>query len=157
MITRRDMFVALVAAAATLGVVAAAQTPKTVMRSALFDWNAVAAQQTDYGARRQFFKSATATTDELSLHVTTVNPGAASHAPHRHAHEELFIVKEGTVEALVGGEWKKVGPGSAVFCASNELHGIRNAGTSPATYHVINWHTPATKALQPQTGAGKTD
>jgi len=151
------MFVALAAAAATLGVVAGAQTQKTAMRSALFDWNTAAAQQTAYGARRQFFKSATATTDELSLHVTTVNPGAASHAPHRHAHEELFIVKEGTVEALVGGEWKKVGPGSAVFCASNELHGIRNAGTTPATYHVINWHTPATKTLQPPTGDGKTD
>jgi XRE family transcriptional regulator, regulator of sulfur utilization len=157
LITRRDMFVALAAAAATLGVVAGAQTQKAVMRSTLFDWNAVTPQQTEYGARRQFFKSATATTDELSLHVTTVNPGSASHAPHRHAHEEMFIVKEGTVEALVGGEWKRVGPGSAVFCASNELHGIRNAGTSPATYHVINWHTPATKALQPPPGAGKTD
>ncbi|HEX8149591.1 MAG TPA: cupin domain-containing protein [Pyrinomonadaceae bacterium] len=119
------------------------------MRSALFDWNAAAAQQTEFGARRQFFKSPTATTDELSLHVTTVNPGAASHAPHRHAHEELFIVKEGTVEALVNGEWRKVGPGSVVFCASNELHGIRNAGTTPATYHVINWHSPGTKKAQP--------
>ena len=89
--------------------------------------------------------------------MTTLNPGVSSHPPHKHPNEELVIVKEGTVEALFGGEWKKVGPGSAVFCASNELHGIRNAGTTTATYHVINWHTPATKSLQPQAGAGKTD
>ena len=149
MLTRRDLFVALAAVVMTAGVIEAFPQ-KSVMRSALFDWDAVAAQKTEYGARRQFFKSATATTDELSLHVTTVNPGAASHAPHRHAHEEMFIVKEGTVEALVGGEWKKVGPGSAVFCASNELHGIRNTGATPATYHVINWHSPGAERARPQ-------
>ena len=148
MITRRDTFVALFAAAATLGVVGA-RTQTSVMRSALFDWNASAAQPTDFGARRQFFKSPTATLDELSLHVTTVNPGASSHAPHRHVNEEMIIVKEGTVEALVGGEWRKAGPGSVVFCASNELHGIRNAGATPATYHVINWHSPGMKKAQP--------
>ena len=149
MITRRDTFVALFAAAATLGVVKA-QTQTSVMRSALFDWNASAAQQTGYGARRQFFKSPTATLDELSLHVTTVNPGASSHAPHRHVNEEMIIVKEGTVEALVGGELKKAGPGSVIFNASNELHSIKNVGTTPATYHVINWYSPGMKQAQPQ-------
>lgn len=148
MITRRDMFVALVAAAATLGVVTA-QTQKTVMRSSLFEWNAVPAKQTDVGAVRQFFRSPTATLDELELHVTTLNPGLSSHAPHKHPNEELVIVKEGTVEALVGGEWKKAGPGSVIFNASNELHAVRNVGTTPATYHVINWRSPAAQKPQP--------
>jgi quercetin dioxygenase-like cupin family protein len=150
MITRRDVFVALVAVVATLVSVVAAQTQPSVMRSALFDWNAVAAQQTDVGARRQFFKSPTATLDELSLHVTTLNPGASSHPPHKHPNEELVIVKEGTVEALVNGELKKAGPGSVIFNASNELHSIKNVGTTPATYHVINWYSPGMKQAQPQ-------
>ena len=150
MITRRDVFVALFAVVATLVGVAAAQTQTSVMRSALFDWNAVAPQQTDVGARRQFFKSPTATLDELSLHVTTLNPGASSHPPHKHPNEEMVIVKEGTVEALVNGEWKKAGPGSVIFNASNELHAIKNVGTTPATYHVINWFSPGMKQAQPQ-------
>jgi hypothetical protein len=29
-----------------------------------------------------------------------------------------------------------------IFNASNQLHGIRNAGSVRATYHVINWHSP---------------
>jgi hypothetical protein len=31
-----------------------------------------------------------------------------------------------------------------VFNASNQLHGLRNPGSVPATYHVINWTTAAT-------------
>ena len=76
------------------------------------------------------------------MHVTTLNPGQTSHAPHQHPNEELLIVKEGTVEAFVSGEWKKLGVGSIIFQASNQLHAIRNVGTGPTTYHVINWSSP---------------
>ena len=148
MVTRRDLFVALVAVVMTAGVIKAfPQTP--VMRSALFEWNAVPVKQTSVGAARQFFKFPTATLDELELHVTTLNPGLASHAPHKHPNEELVIIKEGTVEALVKGEWVKAGPRSVIFNASNELHALKNVGTTPATYHVINWRTPATEKVQP--------
>jgi quercetin dioxygenase-like cupin family protein len=142
------MVVALSAIVVTLGAVAA-QTQTSVMRSTLFDWNAVNAKQTDVGAARQFFRSPTATLDELELHVTTLNPGLSSHPPHKHPNEELVIIKEGTVEALVNGELRKAGPGSVIFNASNELHSIKNIGTSPATYHVINWRSPGMKERQP--------
>jgi quercetin dioxygenase-like cupin family protein len=82
--------------------------------------------------------------DELEIHVTTLNPDMASHPPHKHPNEELVIIKEGTVEALINGEWKRVGPGSVIFNESNILHGLRNVGAGPATYHVINWQSSAT-------------
>ncbi|MGH9881980.1 MAG: hypothetical protein ACRD6N_11145 [Pyrinomonadaceae bacterium] len=47
------------------------------------------------------------------------------------------------VEALVNGELKRAGPGSVIFNASNQMHGIKNIGEGPATYHVINWKSPA--------------
>ena len=119
------------------------------MSSSAFDWNSVPAKQTNVGSVRSFFKSPTATLDELELHVTTLNPGQASHPPHKHPNEELVIVKEGTVEALVNGEWKRVGPGSVIFNASNQLHGLKNVGTGPATYHVINWRSPKASGNQP--------
>jgi XRE family transcriptional regulator, regulator of sulfur utilization len=54
------------------------------------------------------------------------------------------------VETLSLGEWKRLGPGSIIFNASNELHGIRNVGTGPATYHVVNWTSPGgKKSLKP--------
>ena len=56
--------------------------------------------------------------------------------------EELIIIKEGTLESFVNGEYKRVGPGSIVFQASNQPHAIRNVGTTPATYHVVQWQSP---------------
>jgi hypothetical protein len=37
---------------------------------------------------------------------------------------------------------KRVGPGSVIFQASNQLHGIRNVGQTAAVYHVIKWNSP---------------
>ena len=142
MITRRDIAVAVIVASATMCLIAVAQQKTTIMHSAVFDWNAVSVKTTDVGSVRSFFREPTATLDELEVHVTTLNPGVASHPPHRHLNEEVVIVKEGTVEALVSGEWKKAGPGSVIFYASNELHGIRNIGSGPATYHVVAWKSP---------------
>jgi quercetin dioxygenase-like cupin family protein len=150
MITRRDLVVAVIAVSATFCAVALAHPPTPVLQSSAFDWNTIPARETKIGAVRSFFKSPTATLDELELHATTLNPGEMSHPPHKHPNEELVIVKEGTVEALVNGEWKRVGPGSVIFNASNQLHGLKNVGTVTATYHVINWSSPGTPKARPQ-------
>jgi quercetin dioxygenase-like cupin family protein len=144
MISRRDIIVAMVTAVTTLSIVAArAQT--NIMQSTVFDWNAIATKQTEVGSVRQFFRNPTATLDELECHVTTLNPGLQSHPPHKHANEELVIIREGMVEVLSNGEWKKVGPGSVIFNASNQLHALKNVGTTPAVYHVINWRSTGMK------------
>jgi quercetin dioxygenase-like cupin family protein len=145
-ITRRDFVIATIAVIVTLCFVAVAdqQKPQPKFESKIFDWNAIPAKPTPVGSVRSFFKAPTATLDELEIHVTTLNPGMASHPPHKHPNEELVIIKEGTVEALINGEWKRVGPGSVIFNESNILHGLRNVGAGPATYHVIGWQSSAT-------------
>jgi quercetin dioxygenase-like cupin family protein len=144
MTTYRDALVAAFSVAATLCAVAVAENSKPVMESAVFHWDSIPAKPTDVGALREFFRTPTATLDELELHVTTLNPGVTSHAPHRHPNEELVIVREGELEAYVNGKTERVGPGSVIFNASNQLHGVRNVGDVPATYHVINWASPGT-------------
>jgi len=146
MITRRDVIVAVMAAGATCGALAwqSQQSKPVIQQSAVFDWQSIPAKPTPVGEVRSFFKAPTATLEELELHVTTLKPGVMSHPPHQHPNEELVIIKEGTVEALVNGESKRTGPGSVIFNASNQLHGLRNVGPGPATYHVINWKSAQT-------------
>jgi quercetin dioxygenase-like cupin family protein len=135
----------MAAAAATDGAFALAD-PAPVMGSTVFDWNSIPAKPTAVGSTRAFFSSPTATLENLELHVTTLNPGQMPHQPHKHPNEEMMIIREGTLETLSNGVWKRVGPGSVIFNASNVLHGLKNVGTEPAVYHVINWKTAATPA-----------
>jgi XRE family transcriptional regulator, regulator of sulfur utilization len=144
--TRRDAIIAAIAALGGWAVAAAAQNAAAKLGPAVFDWTKIEAKPTDVGAIRNLVRQPTATLDELEMHVTTLNPGLASHPPHTHPNEELVIVREGTVEVLNGGSWKRLGPGSVIFNASNSPHALRNVGATPATYHVINWKTPATPA-----------
>jgi quercetin dioxygenase-like cupin family protein len=143
--TRRDLLVALIASALTLGAVAATSAQKTAaLGSQVFDWKGMTPKPNATGEVRTVVRAPTVTLEELEMHITTLKPGEASHPPHQHPNEELLIIREGTVEALVAGEHKRIGPGSIIFQASNQLHNIRNVGDTPATYHVINWKTAAT-------------
>ena len=152
MLTRRELTLILLASITTAGIVVFAQpAPKTVMGATAIDWNSVKVTSTPVGSTRKFFESPTATLELLECHVTTLNPGESSHPPHRHPEEEIVIVREGTVETLVNGEWKRSGPGSVIFNASNVEHALRNVGDGPATYHVLMWRSSTT----PKTAAAK--
>lgn len=140
--TRRDVLVALTAAAVTLACVAVVSARAEVLTSTIFDWNTMTAQANKTGTVRKVCQMATATLDELEIHITTLNPGETPHPPHKHRDEELLVIKEGTVESLVNGQLQRVGPGSVIFQASDQMHSIRNVGDSPATYHVIKWNSP---------------
>jgi XRE family transcriptional regulator, regulator of sulfur utilization len=142
MLTKRDLFVALIAASLTLCTVAFVRASGSVMGSSAFDWNKLEAKPTNVGLTRRVFQAPTATLDELECHITTLNPGVTSHPPHKHPDEEILIVKEGTVESLLNGQWQRLGPGSVIFQAANQEHTIRNAGATPATYHVFKWNSP---------------
>jgi quercetin dioxygenase-like cupin family protein len=140
--TRRDLIVALITASLMLGGVAATSARTAVLSSQVFDWTGMTAKPNKTGEVRTVVQAPTATLDELEIHITTLRPGETPHPPHKHPDEELLVVKEGTVESLVNGELKRVGPGSIIFQAANQLHSIRNVGDVPATYHVIKWNSP---------------
>ena len=107
MLTKRDITVAAVTAGLTMTFVFA-NSKVSSLDSSIFDWNDVAVKETKTGSVRTFFRSPTATLDELECHVTTLNPNESSHPPHKHQEEEVIIIKEGTLEALVNGTMKKL-------------------------------------------------
>ena len=142
MLTRRDFTMIAAGIALTLVGMTTAEAQPKALESQTFDWASFTPRDTKVGKRRDVLRSPTATLDELEIHVTTLNPGESPHPPHQHPAEELFVVKEGTVEALVNGQFRRVGPGSVIFQASNVPHTIKNVGDGPATYHVIQWQSP---------------
>jgi quercetin dioxygenase-like cupin family protein len=115
---------------------------KPILSSTAISWEEIQAKGEPGARARQVFRDPTATLDELELHVTTLPVGQSPHPPHKHPDEEIVIIKEGWVEAMVDGQPRKLGPGSIIFQAANQMHSLRNVGDIPAVYHVIKWNSP---------------
>jgi quercetin dioxygenase-like cupin family protein len=81
----------------------------------------------------------------IEVHESDLAPGAMPHPPHHHSHEEMFLVRQGTLEVTISGKTSKAGPGSLAFISSNEVHGIRNSGEGHAQYFVLAIHRPGDK------------
>jgi quercetin dioxygenase-like cupin family protein len=73
----------------------------------------------------------------LEMHITELAPGLAPHPPHHHGHDEMIIIRQGTLAVMINGKTSNVGPGSVVYAASGEEHGWKNVGTDTAMYYVI--------------------
>ena len=87
---------------------------------------------------RMMLRGKLATGEGVEVHQTTLPPGGAPTATtHHHPHSEMWLVREGTIELTVSGKNFRLEPGSVGFVASNEEHGIRNVGTTPAQYFVV--------------------
>ena len=111
--------------------------PVSILSSTVFAWAQLQATPTKAGECRNLFDSATRTLGRLECHATTLRPGERAHEPHRHADEELILVKEGLLEVTINGRTESAAAGAVLFFASLDLHGLRNAGAEPATYYVL--------------------
>ena len=73
----------------------------------------------------------------VEMHETELGAGLAPHPPHKHLHEEMVIVNEGTLEVTIGDAVSTLGPGSVAYVESNIEHGWRNTGKTRARYYVL--------------------
>jgi len=137
---------ALTASAPAEGVEAATASGKLEgkLQSAVYDWEQMVVTKTATGERRAVLNSPTATLSNVSWHITTIGAGLVAHPPHRHADEELVVVKDGLIEVTIDDEATRGGPGSMFWFGSGSMHGMRNVGDTPATYYVFRVVTEGT-------------
>jgi mannose-6-phosphate isomerase-like protein (cupin superfamily) len=111
--------------------------PPGDLPSAMFPYDKLPTHTSDTAAIRAVLKGKLATGESLEVHETTLPPGSAPHPPHRHPHSEMWLIREGTVDITVNNNSTRLGPGSVGFVRSNDEHGIKNVGLTPATYFVV--------------------
>ncbi len=121
--------------------------PAAPLGSTVFKWEDLKVRPTPNGERRDVTDGPTATFARFESHVTTLNAGLPSHAPHQHPQEELIILRDGTLDVTINGVTTRAGPGSLLFFAANDFHSVKNVGDVSATYFVFNFATAVTGTL----------
>jgi len=118
---------------------------KTKVTSTVIDTTKLRMAPNAAGARAEVFNGPSGTLENFESHITTVDPGKSAHSPHTHPHEEMLIIKEGTLEVTIAGKTYIATPGSIIFYGPNDPHATKNIGTVPATYYVFTWVTDQTQ------------
>lgn len=130
--SRRDLTLLLPSLAAT-----AAAPPNTPLASHAYRFEDLPVRASGPARQREILKGETHTGLEIDLHETELPAASGSHPPHRHAHDELLLIREGTVEVTIAGKSTVLGPGSVAYFASNDEHGLRNVGSTTAQYFAL--------------------
>jgi quercetin dioxygenase-like cupin family protein len=125
-----------------------APTDTQPLRSTLVAWDSLNLNETPVGLYSAIFNAPTATLEKLELHVTTLRPGMATHAPHHHPWEEIFLIKAGVVDISINGEKRRGGPGALIFIAPHDVHNLTNVGETAATYYVITYTTASVHTVR---------
>jgi mannose-6-phosphate isomerase-like protein (cupin superfamily) len=134
--SRRDVAALLPALLAAGSAKAAGDA--TELPSKVFDFDQLRARKQDNGnVTRPVLDGKAHAGCPLEIHITNLPAGGAPHPPHRHEHDEMVLVQEGTMEVTIEGKSTRIGPGSMAYVHSNEEHGWRNVGTTRAQYFVI--------------------
>ena len=108
--------------------------------SFMMDWYDMTFRAHDKGGVRQLFDRKTVTMKRFDIHITQLNPGLSSHAPHTHQNEEIILMIDGEGEMIHGTTPHRITTGQAAWVASMLPHNITNIGKRPALYFAIQWN-----------------
>ena len=86
---------------------------------------------------RRFFFGTNRSGFALEMHETVLPAGTETHPPHKHPHEEIVIVMDGTIDVYIEGKTERAEAGSVAYVATNEMHNMKSVGAGPARYCVI--------------------
>ena len=86
---------------------------------------------------RQVFSGTLATGESVAAHESTQPAGTVPSPLHPIQHSEFIVLLEGTVAFEHDGISELAGPGSVVYVAPGTVHHIKNTGSTPARYVVL--------------------
>jgi quercetin dioxygenase-like cupin family protein len=137
-VSRRDLALLLpgLAGAATAQPVSG---PPPLLVSKTYEFADLPVRTSANGATsRQVFDGITIRGQRIAMHISELPPGQAPHPPARQPHEEIIVIREGTLEVTLNGQVSRIGPGSVIFSSFNDLNGWKNVGTTPVEYYVVS-------------------
>jgi (S)-ureidoglycine aminohydrolase len=114
-------------------------SPGDPIQSDVYTWKNLPLEKRETSERRQILEGVAAVFSNMEIHATTIEPGKAAHAPHKHAEEEMLIVKEGKIKMTIGDKSQVLGPGSVAISMPGDEHSAVNVGDTKATYYILKY------------------
>jgi quercetin dioxygenase-like cupin family protein len=114
------------------------------LNSSVYNWGRMTESRSLPGKKRSFFDGSTTVFAEIEMHATTLFTGnKRTPVVHNHPeHEELVIVKEGTLDATLNKTRTIVKAGSIILLCRGDKHIVSNGSTDKtATYFIFRWKT----------------
>lgn len=102
--------------------------------SFMIDARDVAFTPHDKGGIKRYFERPTSMFERLEMHVTTLNEGLKSHAPHTHRAAEFVLMMKGDASMQIGDTFNEASPGALIFLASQIPHALENVGKGACEY-----------------------
>lgn len=127
-------------AALALSMACSAQTPSAnpLASARVFSFDQMTPRTARNGAvGRAVFTGTLATGEAVAVHETMQPAGTTPNPPHRIQHSEIIVVQQGTLEFDHDGKAERADAGSILYVALGTLHTVRNIGSGPAKYVVI--------------------
>jgi quercetin dioxygenase-like cupin family protein len=137
-ITRRDQFALLLPALAAVAAGRAQSADLPSLKSVTYRFEDLPSKPSGQNISHAIFDGLTHTGFRIEAHETELGPGGQPHPPHHHAHEEMMMIVDGTLDFTVNGKTTRLGPGGLGFAGSNDEHGVKNPSTETrARYFVV--------------------
>lgn len=128
-VTRRELAAMLTALAPT--------EAQSALPTMVYLWEDLPVKANGENRQRAILDGRTSTSFPIEIHETELAPGLAPHGSHKHIHDEILIVREGTLESVIGEKKALLTPGSLAYINAGEEHGFRNAGNTRARYYIL--------------------
>jgi Cupin domain len=132
--SRRDVFGAL---PGLIALPSLAVEPLATLHSKVYQFDQLPVHQGNNMLLRQILDGKLGQGLPMSLHESDLGPFGVPHPPHRHKHEELIMLMDGTLDFILNGTVTRASGGSLLFAGSNDEHGIRNPVEAHAKYYVL--------------------
>ena len=138
-LTRRDICILLPALMATTTSFAAEGDAgkNETLKSAIYNLKDLKVEKSKDRDYIPVFEGSTSNGQHMTLHESAVGPGGVIHAMYTHPGDEMFLVREGTLEVEMEGKRSQVGPGGIAYVASNTPYAIRNTSNEWTRYFVF--------------------
>jgi quercetin dioxygenase-like cupin family protein len=138
-LTRRDICILLPALMATSAGNAAELSSSTnePLPSAIYEYKDLKVENSKGREYVPVFEGTTSNGQHMTMHESGVAPGGVVHEMYSHPGDEMFLVREGTLEVEMEGKRSQVGPGGVAYIASNTPYAIRNTSKEWTRYFVF--------------------